>query len=110
LVSSRAEEFAVEHEGPVYAVAFSRDGTLLATVGGDSGYVSARSATRMGTGSASSRCLSLALAGDAEHWLADEPVEAWHEPWPDRAGRWVKRHRTLTTVAAARGLEKVGHA
>jgi hypothetical protein len=46
LDSSRAEEFAVEHAGPIYAAAFSRDSTLLATVGGDSIYVSACSAKR----------------------------------------------------------------
>jgi eukaryotic-like serine/threonine-protein kinase len=40
-----------------------------------------------------------ALAEDIEHWLADEPVSAWHEPWPVRGRRWAKRHRT--TVAAA---------
>ena len=26
-----------------------------------------------------------ALAGDVEHWLADEPVSAWREPWGVRA-------------------------
>ena len=36
-----------------------------------------------------------ALAGDVEHWLADEPVSAWREPWGVRARRWVGRHRTL---------------
>ena len=71
LDSARAEEFAVEHVRLIYAVAFSRDGTLLATVGGDSVYASARSAKRMGTGCETSKCLSLALAGDVEHWLAD---------------------------------------
>jgi tetratricopeptide (TPR) repeat protein/tRNA A-37 threonylcarbamoyl transferase component Bud32 len=39
-----------------------------------------------------------ALAEDIEHWLADEPVSAWREPWPARARRWTRRHRT--TVAA----------
>ena len=42
-----------------------------------------------------------ALAEDIEHWLADEPVGAWREPWPVRARRWVSRHRTLVTTAAA---------
>jgi serine/threonine-protein kinase len=50
-----------------------------------------------------------ALARDVEHWLADEPVSAAPEPWPDRARRWMRRHRPLvagtlallvTTVAA----------
>jgi serine/threonine-protein kinase len=42
-----------------------------------------------------------ALAEDIEHWLADEPVLAYREPWPDRARRWSRRHRTLVTSAAA---------
>jgi serine/threonine-protein kinase len=42
-----------------------------------------------------------ALAEDIEHWLADEPVSAYREPWPDRARRWSRRHRTLVTSAAA---------
>jgi serine/threonine-protein kinase len=42
-----------------------------------------------------------ALAEDIEHWLADEPVSAYREPWPDRARRWSRRHRTLVTSATA---------
>jgi len=42
-----------------------------------------------------------ALAEDIEHWLADEPVLAYHEPWPDRMRRWSRKHRTLVTSAAA---------
>jgi serine/threonine protein kinase len=42
-----------------------------------------------------------ALAEDIEHWLADEPVTAYPEPWPDRARRWSRKHRTLVTSAAA---------
>jgi serine/threonine protein kinase/tetratricopeptide (TPR) repeat protein len=41
----------------------------------------------------------LELAADVERWLADEPVTAWHEPWPVRTGRWVRRHRTLVSTA-----------
>jgi serine/threonine-protein kinase len=41
------------------------------------------------------------LADDIEHWLADEPVAAYRAPWPDRARRWLRRHRTLATSAAA---------
>ena len=41
------------------------------------------------------------LSEDIEHWLADEPVSAWREPWQVRARRWVGRHRTLVTTAAA---------
>jgi len=36
------------------------------------------------------------LAADIEHWMADEKVAAWKEPWHYRAARWVRRHRTLT--------------
>jgi WD40 repeat protein/tRNA A-37 threonylcarbamoyl transferase component Bud32 len=42
-----------------------------------------------------------ALADDIEHWLADEPVHAWPEPWAVRTRRWLGRHRTLVTAAAA---------
>jgi serine/threonine protein kinase len=42
-----------------------------------------------------------ALADDLEHWLAGEPVSAWPEPWRVRAARWVSRHRTLVSGAAA---------
>jgi serine/threonine-protein kinase len=44
---------------------------------------------------------ALALAADVEHWLADEPVSAWREPWGVRLGRWVRRHRTSVAAAAA---------
>jgi tetratricopeptide (TPR) repeat protein/tRNA A-37 threonylcarbamoyl transferase component Bud32 len=41
------------------------------------------------------------LAEDIEHWLADEPVSAWREPWTVRTRRWLVRHRTLVTATAA---------
>jgi Flp pilus assembly protein TadD/tRNA A-37 threonylcarbamoyl transferase component Bud32 len=41
------------------------------------------------------------LAQEIEHWLADEPVSAWLEPWPVRVRRWAKRHRTMVAAAAA---------
>ncbi|MBI3468334.1 MAG: tetratricopeptide repeat protein [Planctomycetes bacterium] len=41
------------------------------------------------------------LAAEIERWLADEPVGAYPEPWPIRAGRWVKRHRTLVSSSVA---------
>ncbi len=41
------------------------------------------------------------LASDLEHWLADEPVSAWPEPWTVRTRRWVGRHRTQVTATAA---------
>lgn len=42
------------------------------------------------------------LALDIEHYLADEKVEAFDEPWPMRTWRWVRKHRTavLSTMAA----------
>jgi hypothetical protein len=43
----------------------------------------------------------LALAEELEHWLADEPVGAYPEPVAVRARRWLRRHRTLVTTAAA---------
>jgi serine/threonine-protein kinase len=50
---------------------------------------------------------ALALAADLEHWLADEPVGAWREPWAVRARRWLGRHRTLVSTAAAAVLVAV---
>jgi tetratricopeptide (TPR) repeat protein/tRNA A-37 threonylcarbamoyl transferase component Bud32 len=41
------------------------------------------------------------LADELEHWLADEPVAAYAEPWGALARRWVRRHRALVTGAAA---------
>jgi serine/threonine-protein kinase len=42
-----------------------------------------------------------AVAADVQHWLADEPVSAWREPWPMRARRWVSRHRTSVAAGVA---------
>ncbi len=44
---------------------------------------------------------ALALAGDLDRWLADEPVSARREPWIDRLARWRRRHRSLVTAASA---------
>jgi len=41
------------------------------------------------------------LADDLEHWLADEPLSAWPEPWTVKARRWVNRHRTAVAGVAA---------
>jgi serine/threonine-protein kinase len=41
------------------------------------------------------------LAHDVQRFLADEPVEAYPEPFVTRAGRWARRHRPLVTGAAA---------
>jgi eukaryotic-like serine/threonine-protein kinase len=38
---------------------------------------------------------ALDLAADIEHWLGDEPVAAYPEPWTARAGRWGRRHRSV---------------
>ncbi len=49
------------------------------------------------------------LADDIEHWLADEPVSAWTEPWTRRTRRWIGRHATLVTgVASAVAVALVG--
>jgi serine/threonine-protein kinase len=42
-----------------------------------------------------------ALAEEIERWLADEPVRAYRESWQERSRRWARKHRTLTTSAAA---------
>jgi tetratricopeptide (TPR) repeat protein len=44
---------------------------------------------------------ALDLAAEVEHWLADEPVRAYPEPWLTRAGRCMRRHRTLVTSGTA---------
>jgi tetratricopeptide (TPR) repeat protein len=41
------------------------------------------------------------LKSDVERWLADEPVTAWREPFAVRARRWMRRHRTMVSTAAA---------
>jgi serine/threonine-protein kinase len=41
-----------------------------------------------------------ALADEIEHWLADEPVSAHREGIGERLGRWTRRHRAATQVAA----------
>jgi hypothetical protein len=51
---------------------------------------------------------ALALAADVERWLADEPVSAWREPWAVRGWRWLGKHRTLVTSAAAVVVAVVG--
>jgi hypothetical protein len=42
-----------------------------------------------------------ALAEDVERWIAEEPVSAWAEPWTREWLRWLTRHRTGVTGAAA---------
>jgi WD40 repeat protein len=56
-----------------------------------------------------------ALAGDLEHWLADEPVAVYREPLTTRLTRWGRRHRTaaasigalLVTAVAALAISTV---
>ena len=43
---------------------------------------------------------ALELADDVEHWLADEPVAAYADPWTIRCSRWSRRHRTGLVAAA----------
>ena len=33
--------------------------------------------------------------------MADEPVSSWREPWTRSLTRWLTRHRTAVTAAAA---------
>jgi tetratricopeptide (TPR) repeat protein len=35
------------------------------------------------------------LAAEVQRWLADEPVQAWREPWTARAARWARQRRPL---------------
>jgi tetratricopeptide (TPR) repeat protein len=40
------------------------------------------------------------MASDLERFLGDERVLAYHEPFVVKAGRWVRRHRTLVLSSA----------
>jgi serine/threonine-protein kinase len=44
---------------------------------------------------------ALAIAADLEHWLADEPAQAYRESLLARLARWTRRHRSLVASAAA---------
>jgi eukaryotic-like serine/threonine-protein kinase len=44
------------------------------------------------------------LAHEIERWLADEPVQAYLEPWLARVSRWSRRNRTWTRAAAGSTL------
>jgi serine/threonine-protein kinase len=44
------------------------------------------------------------MAGEVQRWLADEPMSAYRPPLAARAGRWLRRHRTLAAAAAAAAL------
>jgi tRNA A-37 threonylcarbamoyl transferase component Bud32 len=47
---------------------------------------------------------ALELAADVEHWLGDEPVEAYREPMVVRAGRWLRKHRPLVAGMATAAI------
>jgi serine/threonine-protein kinase len=47
------------------------------------------------------------MADDLDRWMADEPVTAWREPWTLRLLRWLTRHHTGVTGAAAAVLAGV---
>ncbi len=44
---------------------------------------------------------ALELGGEIKSWLADEPMLTFREPWTQRVGRWMRRHRTLVTSGVA---------
>jgi serine/threonine protein kinase len=44
---------------------------------------------------------ALALAGDVQGWLADEPVQCYAEPLSVRAGRWARKHKPVVVTAGA---------
>jgi tetratricopeptide (TPR) repeat protein len=50
---------------------------------------------------------ALELAEDVEHWLADEPVAAYREPWLARIRRFTRRNRTLVASVAVALLATV---
>ena len=41
------------------------------------------------------------LAQEVQRYLADEPVQAYAEPWTSRILRWGRRHKTAVSAAAA---------
>jgi tetratricopeptide (TPR) repeat protein len=41
------------------------------------------------------------LAQEVRRFLADEPVQAYAEPWTTRVARWGRRHKTAVAAAAA---------
>jgi serine/threonine-protein kinase len=48
------------------------------------------------------------LGTELQHWLADEPVSAYRDPWPTRLTRWGRRHRTLAAVLAVALVAALG--
>jgi WD40 repeat protein/tRNA A-37 threonylcarbamoyl transferase component Bud32 len=51
--------------------------------------------------SSADRCATAKeLDADVQRWLDGDPVTAWPEPLPVRAGRWARGHRTLLAAVA----------
>jgi len=44
---------------------------------------------------------ALEMAQEVQHWLADEPVTAFREPFVARVGRWSRRHKPIVAGVAA---------
>lgn len=44
---------------------------------------------------------ALDLAADVEHYLADDPVQAFREPISYKLARWTRRHRSGALIAAS---------
>jgi len=44
---------------------------------------------------------ALDLAEEVNRWLADEPVKSYRESWPDRLGRFARKHRAWTQAGIA---------
>jgi serine/threonine-protein kinase len=42
-----------------------------------------------------------ALGAEIEHWMADEPVSAYRDPWLERLGRFARHHKTAVAASAA---------
>jgi eukaryotic-like serine/threonine-protein kinase len=51
-----------------------------------------------------------ALASDLEHYLRHEPVSARPDAWSYRAGKFLRRHRSVAAVAIVVGLALIGAA
>lgn len=43
---------------------------------------------------------ALELADDLRHWLDDQPIAAYRDPWSVRVSRWIRKHRTASATAA----------
>ncbi|QGJ71117.1 Hypothetical protein PBC10988_28200 [Planctomycetales bacterium 10988] len=47
---------------------------------------------------------AMELAEEVERWLADEPVLVHRETWPQRFGRWMRRHRARVFATGIAGM------